>query len=218
MKKIEKIVSITLLLFGPGTLVQAQVTKTPRAPYANPANYDTAATAKGNEYLECKINGTPFGIYSHSNDPLPVKTSPTIEAQSYIMKDVPHKKEVYITFTNPALWPDIRNFEFGKPGFKTTKADRYSTRENTDLYFAFGLAMQEPSLDKPCRAAAHIGREVGGDNITAGSFEILYFEPVKGGLVEAKFSLTVKGEQTHDGKSQPDIIITDGKMRFRMRN
>ena len=218
MKKIKKVVSIVLLLSGPGIIVQAQTTRTPRAPYANPANYDTTATAKGNEYLECKINGTAFGIYSSSKDPLPVKTSPTIEAQSYIMKDVAHKKEVYITFTNPALWPEIRNFEFGKPGFKTTKAERYSTRENTDLYFAFGLVMQEPALGKPCRAAAHIGREVGGDNITAGSFEILYFEPVKGGLVEAKFSLTLKGEKAPDGKSQPDIIITDGRMRFRMRN
>jgi hypothetical protein len=177
MKKTKKVVSIVLLLFGLATYVQAQITRTPRAPYANPANYDTAATAKGYEYLECKINGTLFGIYSYSNDPLPVKTSPTIEAQSYIMKDVAHKKEVYITFTSPALWPDIRNFEFGKPAFKTTKAERYSTQENTDLYFAFGLVMQEPALGKPCRAAANIGREVGGDNITAGSFEILYLSP-----------------------------------------
>ena len=218
MKTIKKIVSIGLLLFVPGRFVQAQTTKTPRAPYINPVNYDTAAPAKGIEYLECTINGTPFGIYSSSSDPLPVKTSPTTEAQSYIMKDAAHKKEVYITFTNPALWPDIRNFEFGKPGFKTTKAERYSTRENTDLYFAFGLVMQEPALGKPCRAAAHIGRELGGDNITAGSFEILYFELVKGGLVEAKFNLTLKSEKAPDGKSQPDIVIADGRMRFRMRN
>ena len=218
MKKIKVVVSIALLIFVPGTIVQAQNTRTPRAPYTNPANYDTAATTKGIEYLECKINGTPFGIYSYSNAPLPVKTSPTTEAQSYIMKDVAQKKEVYITFTNPALWPDIRNFEFGKPTFKTTKAERYCTQENTDLYFAFGLVMQEPALGMPCRAATHIGREVGGDNITAGSFEILYFEPVKGGLVEAKFTLTLKSEQTRDGKPQPDVVISNGRMRFRMRN
>ncbi|MEP7372390.1 MAG: hypothetical protein ABI675_03305 [Chitinophagaceae bacterium] len=219
MKTLLKITSTTLIIIVTVLTAQSQRTTKPRDPYANPANYDTAASkAKGDDYLECKINGQQFGMYNNSNSSLTIKRSPTIEAQDYIVKDIPNKKEVYLIFSNPALWPDIRKFDFGKPGFKTTKADRYSTQENIDLYFAFGLVMKDPALNAPCRAAGHIGRTVGGDNIISGTFEILYFEPVKGGIIEAKFNLLLKGEKSREGKQQPDISITDGRLRFRMRN
>lgn len=188
--------------------------------YTNPANYDDRTSkAKGSDYIEYKINGNPFAMYNNSKTYLTTITSRISDMQEYTMRDIVNNKQFVIKFTNPAMWPEVRKFELGKPGFKTTRVGTYSTEDNRDLYFALSLRMMGTSIGNDYNASGHIGFDnVSGDNIVSGTFEILYFEPGIGGIVEAKFSLVVKGGKSRDGKPQPDLIITDGRLRARMKN
>ncbi|MEO7983730.1 MAG: hypothetical protein ABI688_06590 [Bacteroidota bacterium] len=158
-------------------------------------------------------------MYNNSKTYLTTITSRISDMQEYIMRDIANNKQFSIKFTNPAMWPDVRKFELGTPGFKTIRVGTYSTEENRDLYFSLNLRMMGSSISSDYMATGYIGPSSNRTvNIVSGTFEILYFEPGIGGIIEARFNLVIKGGNTRDGKPQPDLIITDGRLRARMKS
>lgn len=187
--------------------------------YENPKDYDEkAAKAKGSEYIEYKINGKPFGMYSNNKTYLSTVTSRVSNYQEYKLMDIQNNKYFFIRFTNPAVYPDVRKFEFGKPTFKTTRVGTYDTYENENMYFSFEMRIDGPNISTNYNIDGSIkpGNDVAG-NIVSGNFEIIYFEPGRGGIIDAKFNMVVKGGKDSKGNAQPDLVITDGRLRARMK-
>ncbi len=186
--------------------------------YNNPKNYnEKAATAFGMEYVSYKINGKQFTMYE-SEGVINTIASKRNSEQEYKMMQIATNKQFFIKFTNPAAYPNIRKFEMNKPPLKTTYVNANGNAEERIL--AFNLELRMPALGAELSYSGiggTLSQHTNRNNIVSGSFEVLYFVPGERGIIDAKFNLVLKGGADSKGKPQPDLVITDGRFRARMK-
>ena len=84
--------------------------------YKNPENYvTTAPKEKGEWYVEYTINGKKVTIYLANEKLLTLNSGKGVRAISCTFRAPKPYKEFSLRITDPAYYPDIRKFEFGKP-------------------------------------------------------------------------------------------------------
>jgi hypothetical protein len=127
-----------------------------------------------------------------------------------------------LNFTDPAYYPDIRKFEFGKPTVysKAFKANyvtpEIATSDHAPVEFFFLLQITPGNssydLYRVSGVTGEDEKKIG--NIVSGFFEVLYFESRERGILEAKFEFTAKNVFAGFGNEKADVVVTDGKMRI----
>ncbi|MEP7372391.1 MAG: hypothetical protein ABI675_03310 [Chitinophagaceae bacterium] len=189
-------------------------------PYSNPEGYSTTPPAeKGEWYIEYTVNGKKVTMYG-GTEKLINRSARRSQNQITFRILVPKPyNEIDMTFTDPANFPDIRKFEFGKaPTFSKRVKSRLtdpSVSENAEVDFHLSFAISGPDM-ATYRLSGTTGTKRDYDNIESGYFEVLYFDSRGNGILEANFALTVKGVKQSFGNKTNNLVITNGKMRLRL--
>lgn len=192
--------------------------------YKNPENYVVAAPKeKGEWYVEYTINGKKVTIYRANENLLTLNSGKGVREISCTFRAPKPYKEFSLTFTDPAYYPDIRKFEFGKPTVysKSFKAGYVTpeipTTDHGPVEFFFSLQItpaNTTSVDLYHVSGVTGDNEKKIGNITSGFFEVLYFESRERGILEAKFEFTAKNVFAGYGNKKSDVVVTDGRMRI----
>ena len=197
--------------------------------YKNPDKYDTAAPKeKGKWYVEYTFNGKKVTMYLADTKVLSHSAGKNVgEIHCSFLTPKPFKS-FDLSFTNPALYPDIRKFEFCKPdvyskwfkAFYITPNVPTSEHALVKFYFSLNFSEGNPGYD-----TYHIYTSTGqnekkgrNNNVESGYFEVLYFESRENGILEARFAFTAKDVPCGWGGKKKDIVVTDGKLRIRVDN
>ena len=199
--------------------------------YNNPKDYVTEAPKeKGEWYVEYKLNGKKVTMYLSDEKLLAHSAGKNVrEIHCHFLTPKPFK-QFDLSITDPAYYPDVKKFEFGKPAVysKMFKAmyvtPNVPTDEHALVKFYFGLTFSEGNQDMDTyHVYTFTGEEEKtgkklSNNIQSGYFEILYFESRENGILEAKFAFTAKGVSYGWGGKKKDIVVTDGRLRIRLDN
>jgi len=205
-----------------GRAVQS-MNKKDNLPYSNPENYTTEAPeGKGEAYVEYTVNGKKISLITGVN----IKGTKVTAGRSLNNVSASFTRfnpYVLIQFnmTDPANFPDIRKFEFGKPVTYAKKV-MYDPRQpritdNHEVDFRLSFDIVGPDGKTAYKLAGTTGSQKASyHNIESGFMEILYFDSIGNGLLEANFGFTIKGAEEPYGKKVEDLKITDGKIRIRL--
>ena len=197
--------------------------KNDNLPYSNPENYNTEAPeGKGEAYVEYTVNGKKISIITGVNIK-GTKLTASRKLNNVTASFTRFSPYALVAFdmTDPANFPDIRKFEFGKPVVYAKKVmyDPRNPRVSNNHEVDFGLSFDMVGPDGKTRYKL-IGttgsKKASYYNIESGFMEILYFDSRGNGLLEANFGFTVKGAKEPYGKKVEDLKITDGTIRIRL--
>ena len=191
--------------------------------YKNPEKYDTTAPKdKGQWYVEYTLNGKRVKIYLAQEKLITLNAGKNVREIHFRMMTPKPYREFNLSITDPAYYPEIRKFEFGKPtiyskGFKAnyvTPEIPTSEHSPVELYFILDITPATSSLDK-----YHVSTVTGDNkkklgNITSGFFEVLYFDSRERGILEAKFEFTAKDVGSGWGNKKTDVVVKDGRLRI----
>ena len=199
--------------------------------YNNPKDYVTEAPKeKGEWYVEYTLNGKKVTMYLSNEKLFTHSAGKNVrEIHCHFLTPKPYKL-FDLSITDPAYYPDVKKFEFGKPAVysKMFKAmyvtPNVPTDEHALVEFHFGLNFSEGNAqDDQYHVYTFTGQEEKtgkklSSNIQSGYFEILYFESRENGILEAKFAFTAKDVPCGWGGKKKDIVVTDGRLRMRLDN
>ena len=122
--------------------------------YDNPKNYVTEAPKeKGEWYVEYTLNGKKVTMYLADEKILNHSAGKNVrEVHCHFLTPKPYKL-FDLSITDPAYYPDVKKFEFGKPAVysKSFKAGyatpNIPTSEHSLVEFHFGLNFSEGNAD-----------------------------------------------------------------------
>ncbi|MFT3948416.1 MAG: hypothetical protein QM763_15710 [Agriterribacter sp.] len=197
--------------------------KNDNLPYSNPENYNTEAPeGKGEAYVEYTVNGKKISLITGVNIKGTKVTAGRLlnNVSASFTRFSPYAL-IQFNMTDPANFPDIRKFEFGKPVVYAKKVmydprnPRVSNNHEVDFRLSFDIV--GPDGKTAYKLTGTTGSEKASyHNIESGFMEILYFDSRGNGLLEANFNFIVKGAKEPYGKKVEDLKITDGKIRIRL--